>query len=73
MEVKRGEDSDEGVNILYIILWKPMADSDDDVIHVRSKRSWWGQIAAVRVYYQVAQYVTVVSLHGPRELWVGQF
>ena len=32
MEVKRGEDSDEGVNILYIILWKPMADSDDDVI-----------------------------------------
>ena len=29
--------------------------------------------ATLRVYYQVAQYVTVVSLHGPRELWVGQF
>ena len=29
--------------------------------------------APLRVYDQVAQYVTVVSLHGPRELWVGQF
>ena len=29
--------------------------------------------ATLRLYYQVAQYVTVVSLHGPRELWVGQF
>ena len=29
--------------------------------------------APLRGYAQVAQYVTVVSLDGPRELWVGHF